>query len=73
MAFPQVQLLDEVVVPVVCMTNAFFQLLITVEVPLVQLIIKVIYIPVAAQRQVSMVLLFSRPWRFHGCSSSTKR
>ena len=71
-AIPQVQLLDEVVVPVVCTTNAFFQLLITVEVPLVQLIIKVIYIPVAAQRQVSMVLLFSRPSRFHGCSSSTR-
>ena len=70
--FPQVQLLDEVVVPVVCTTNAFFQLLISVEVPLVQLIIKVIYIPVVAQRQVSMVLLFSRPSRFHGCSSSTR-
>ena len=71
-AFPQVQLLDEVVVPVVCTTNASFQLLFTVEALLVQLIIKVIYIPVAAQRQVSMVLLFSRPSRFHGCSSSTR-
>ena len=71
-AFPQVQLLDEVVVPVVCTTNAFWQLLIKVELLLVQLIIKVIYIPVAAQRQVSMVLLFSRPSRFHGCSSSTR-
>ena len=72
LAFPQVQLLDEVVVPVVCTTNAFFQLHITVDVPLVQLIIKAIYIPVAAQRQVSMVLLFSRPSRFHSCSSSTR-
>ena len=51
-AIPQVQLLDKVVVPVVCTTNAFFQLLITVEVPQLQFLFKVVNIPVGAQRQL---------------------
>ena len=45
-AIPQVQLLDKVVVPVVCTTNALVQLLITVEVPQLQFLYKVVNIPV---------------------------
>ena len=57
-AIPQVQLLDKVVVPVVCTTNALVQLLITVEVPQLQFLFKVVNIPVGAQRQLPMVSLF---------------
>ena len=62
---PQVQLLDKVVVPVVCTTNARIQFVAsvqkTVENPLLQFINKVVIIPIGAQRQVPMVSLFSRP------------
>ena len=57
-ASPQVQLLDKVVVPVVCTTNALVQLLITVEVLQLQFLFKVVNIPVGAQRQLPMVSLF---------------
>ena len=57
-AIPQVQLLDKVVVPVVCTTNALVQLLITVEVPQLQFLFKVVNIPIGAQRQLPMVSLF---------------
>ena len=57
-AIPQVQLLDKVVVPVVCTTNAMVQRLITVEVPQLQFLFKVVNIPVGAQRQLPMVSLF---------------
>ena len=70
-AIPQVQLLDEVVVPVVCMTNALIQMRSTVEVPQLQFL-KVVIIPVGAQRQVPMVSLFSRPWSFSCCSTLTR-
>ena len=52
----QVQLLDEVVVPLCATTYALVQLFITLEVPQVQLIIKVMYIPVATQSLIPMAL-----------------
>ena len=55
------QFLDKVVVPVVCAANALIQRRITVEVPQVQLIIKVIYIPVATQSLISMALTVQLP------------
>ena len=69
---PQVQLLDKVVVPVVCTTNALIQMRSTVEVTQLQFLFKVVIIPVGAQRQVPMVSLFSRPRRFSCCSTLTR-
>ena len=43
----------------------------TVEIPQLQFF-KVVEISFIVQRQVSMVLLFSRPCCFHGCSSWTR-
>ena len=57
-AIPQVQLLDKVVVPGVCTTNALVQLLLTVEVPQLQFLFYVVNIPVGAQRQLPMASLF---------------
>ena len=47
---PQVQLLDKVVVPAVCTTNALIQIRSTVEVLQLQFLFKVVIIPVGAPR-----------------------
>ena len=57
--------------PLCATTHALVQLL-TVELPQVQLIIKVIYIPFAAQSLVPMVQTVQQTMRFHDCSSSTR-
>ena len=54
----QVQLLDKVVVPVVCAANVLIQRRITVEVPQLQFLFKVVIIPVGGQRKLPMVSLF---------------
>ena len=69
---PQIPLLDKVVVPAVCTTNALIQMRSTVEVPQLQFFFKVVIIPVGAPRQVPMVSLFSRPRRFSCCSTLTR-
>ena len=57
--------------PLCATTHALVQLL-TVEVPQVQLIIKVIYIPVATKSLIPMVQTVQQTMRFHDCSSSTR-
>ena len=55
-AIPQVQLLDKVVVPVVCTTNALIQRCTTVEVPQLQFLFMVVNIPVGTQSLIPMAL-----------------
>ena len=55
-----------------CPLCATTHALLTVELPQVQLIIKVIYITFAAQSLVPMVLSVQQTMRFHDCSSSTR-
>ena len=54
---PQVQLLDKVVVPVVCTTNALIQMRSTVEMPQLQFLFMVVNIPVGAQRRLPVISL----------------
>ena len=60
-AISQVQLLDKVVVPVVCMANALVKLLITVEVPQLQFLFKVVNIPRRCAETASHGLTSQRP------------